>query len=48
MLEAARSTHEVVFDEQMKRVVTTIRIDDRRDWESSIDYKVQSMAKKLA
>jgi uncharacterized protein (TIGR00106 family) len=47
VLAAAQKMHEVIFDEQVKRVVTSIRIDDRRDKESSIDYKTQSVAKKL-
>jgi len=47
VLEAVRRMHEAVFDTQIKRVVTTIRIDDRRDRESSIRCKVKSVTKKL-
>ena len=47
VLQAVRKMHEAVFDTQIKRVVTTIRIDDRRDRESSIHRKVQSVTKKL-
>jgi len=47
VLEAVMRMHEAVFDTQIKRVVTTIRIDDRRDRESSIQRKVQSVTKKL-
>jgi uncharacterized protein (TIGR00106 family) len=48
VLETVRSMHEAVFDAQIKRVVTTIRIDDRRDRESSIHRKVQSVTEKLS
>jgi len=48
ILEVVRKMHESVFDAQVKRVVTQIRIDDRRDKDSSVDYKMQSVAKKLA
>lgn len=47
VLEAARRMHEAVFNTQIKRVVTTIRIDDRRDRESSIHHKVQSVTERL-
>lgn len=48
MLEAVRKMHESIFDNQIQRVVTTIRIDDRRDRESSVERKIQSVVKKLA
>jgi uncharacterized protein (TIGR00106 family) len=48
VLEAVREMHEAVFDTQIKRVVTSIRIDDRRDREASIQRKVQSVTQKLA
>jgi uncharacterized protein (TIGR00106 family) len=47
VLEAARKMHDSVFDDQIQRVVTTIRIDDRRDRESSVKRKIQSVAKRL-
>ena len=47
VLGAVRKMHESVFDDQVQRVVTTIRIDDRRDRESSVERKVQSVAEKL-
>jgi uncharacterized protein (TIGR00106 family) len=47
VLEAVRKMHDSVFDDQIRRVVTTIRIDDRRDRESSVERKMQSVAKKL-
>lgn len=40
--------HNSIFDEKIKRVVTNIRIDDRRDRKVNMDYKVQSVMKKLA
>lgn len=48
VLEAVRKMHESVFSDQMQRVVTTIRIDDRRDRESSVEHKIQSVARRLA
>jgi uncharacterized protein (TIGR00106 family) len=47
VLEVVRKMHESVFDDQVQRVVTTIRIDDRRDRESSVERKVQSVTKRL-
>lgn len=47
VLEAAKKMHECLFDEDTKRVVTTIRIDDRRDKRLTINYKVESVMKKL-
>jgi len=48
VLELTKVIHLSVFDEEVKRVVTSIKIDDRRDKISTIDYKVQSVMKKLA
>lgn len=39
--------HKSLFDQQVKRVVTTIKIDDRRDKKLTMDYKVKSVMKKL-
>ena len=47
VLGAAKKMHECLFDAQVKRVVTTIKIDDRRDKELSMGYKVQSVLEKL-
>ncbi len=47
VLEAAKKMHECLFDEDVKRVVSTIRIDDRRDKMLTISYKVESVMKKL-
>ena len=47
VLEAVKKMHDSVFDDKIQRVVTTIRIDDRRDRESSVKRKIQSVAKRL-
>ena len=47
VLEAAKKMHECLFDEDVKRVVSTIRLDERRDKMLTIDYKVESVMKKL-
>ena len=47
VLEAAKSMHESVFGKDVQRVVTRITIDDRRDKQLTMDYKVQSVMKKL-
>jgi uncharacterized protein (TIGR00106 family) len=45
VLEAIRDMHEVPYSKGALRVVTTIRIDDRRDKTSSMSSKVQSVLK---
>ncbi len=47
VLEVVKKMHENTFDGEVSRVVTTIKIDDRRDKVSSINYKVESVTKKL-
>ena len=47
VLEAAKKMHENVFGNDVKRVITTITIDDRRDKDLTMDYKVQSLKNKL-
>ena len=47
VLDALKRMHESVFGEEVKRVVTRITIDDRRDKRLTMDYKVQSVMKKL-
>ena len=47
VFEVAKKMHQCLFDEEIKRVVTTIRIDDRRDKNVTADYKVTSVLKKL-
>jgi uncharacterized protein (TIGR00106 family) len=48
VLEAAIRMHQSIFDEEVKRAVTSIKIDDRRDKNSTIDYKVRSVMRKVA
>lgn len=47
VLDATKRMHEGVFGEEVERVVTRITIDDRRDKRLTMDYKVQSVMKKL-
>lgn len=47
VLEAIKKMHESVFGEDVKRVVTSITIDDRRDKNLTMEYEVQSVAGKL-
>ncbi|MCK4590172.1 MAG: MTH1187 family thiamine-binding protein [Candidatus Latescibacteria bacterium] len=47
LLHLARQMHEVPFQKGIKRVVTTIRIDDRRDREISPAEKVKSVREKM-
>lgn len=48
VLAAAREMHEVPFKTGAQRVVTTIKIDDRRDKEVTIKGKVEAVARRLA
>ncbi len=43
ILELAQKMHEVPFARGAKRVVTTIKIDDRRDKSITIDSKVKAV-----
>lgn len=47
VLEAARAAHEVPFEAAAMRVGTTIRIDERRDKDLSMEGKVRSVKEKL-
>ena len=47
LLEVAREMHEVCFAQGYPRVVTSIRIDDRRDKDLNMQYKTQTVAAKL-
>ncbi|MFO8143198.1 MAG: MTH1187 family thiamine-binding protein [Dehalococcoidales bacterium] len=47
VMDACREMHESVFGEGVQRVVTTIRIDDRRDRNSSAEGKIQAVSKKM-
>jgi uncharacterized protein (TIGR00106 family) len=47
ILTAVRKMHEGVFGEGAARVVTTIRIDDRRDKVQGMKEKIESVSSKL-
>ncbi|GAG44271.1 unnamed protein product [marine sediment metagenome] len=47
ILALVRRMHEAVFDGEIRRAVTVIEIDDRRDKPSTISGKVESVKKKL-
>lgn len=48
VLKAVRDLHETPFKAGIKRVITRISIDDRRDKPSTIHGKVNSVMKKLS
>lgn len=45
--EVLKQIHQSSFDLEAQRVLTQIRIDDRRDKPSSPDQKIQSVMQKL-
>ena len=47
VLAVARKMHEETFGDGVSRVVTTVKIDDRRDKAQSMKGKVDSIKKKL-
>ena len=47
ILTLARRMHESAFDAGVKRVVTTIRIDERRDKPLTMSGKIEAVKKKL-
>ena len=47
VLNLAKEMHESVFNEEVSRVVTVIRIDDRRDKPLTIEGKLKSVEEKL-
>ena len=47
LLALVRKMHEAVFATGAMRVVTTIKIDDRRDKTSSISSKIESLKREL-
>jgi len=47
ILAVVRKMHEGIFGEGVVRVLTTIKIDDRRDKPQGIKEKVDSLKKKL-
>ena len=47
ILMAAKKMHETLFQQGAARVLTTIRIDDRRDKATSMKAKVDSLKREL-
>ena len=47
ILAVVRKMHGAVFDEDISRVVTTVKIDDRRDKPLTMKGKLDSVKKKL-
>lgn len=47
LLDAVKIAHEAVFAIGADRVATTLKIDDRRDREGSLEQKVGSVKEKL-
>lgn len=47
LLRVVRKMHEASFDDEVMRVVTTIKIDDRRDKPLSMRGKIESLSKEL-
>lgn len=47
LLKVVKEMHNSVFDDEVSRVVTTVRIDDRRDKELTIEGKKKSVGDKL-
>jgi uncharacterized protein (TIGR00106 family) len=48
LFKVAREMHEVCFSLGYPRVLTTLKLDDRRDKDLTMDYKVESVKTKLA
>jgi uncharacterized protein (TIGR00106 family) len=47
LLSVAGKMHSIVFGDEVKRVVTTIKLDERKDKTLTIDGKVKSVEEKL-
>ncbi|MBA7495789.1 hypothetical protein ES702_06379 [subsurface metagenome] len=47
LMTLVEKMHEAVFDAGVTRVVTTVKIDDRRDKLSSLSSKVESLKREL-
>ncbi len=45
--DLVRVAHEAVFRVDVKRVVTTVKVDDRRDLERSMEEKVESLKEEI-
>ncbi len=47
IFKIAKEMHEVLFEEGIQRVVTNLRIDERRDKELTMEGKVKAVMEKL-
>jgi uncharacterized protein (TIGR00106 family) len=47
ILAVVKKMHEGIFGEGVARVITTVKIDDRRDKAQSMEAKLDSLKKKL-
>ena len=47
ILAAAKKMHETAFNNGIKRAITTVVIDDRRDKEVTLKSKIASLKKRL-
>ncbi len=47
IFEVTRKMHEVLFKEGIQRVVTSLRVDDRRDKQLTMEGKVRAVMEKL-
>ena len=47
IIEVIKKMHDSVFSDDISRVVTTIKIDDRRDKNASMEQKLNSVDQKL-
>jgi uncharacterized protein (TIGR00106 family) len=47
LLEICKKMHESTYSQPVKRVLTTIKIDDRRDKKASMEDKIKSIKEKL-
>ncbi len=47
LFDAIKAAHEAVFREDIERVATDIKIDDRRDVEKTLKEKIVSVKEKL-
>jgi uncharacterized protein (TIGR00106 family) len=43
LFDAVKRAHEVVFDSGVERVLTSLKIDDRRDRELSVESKLSAL-----
>ena len=48
ILDVIRDVHNCAFDDRVKRVLTLVKIDDRRDKELTMEGKLSSVRSKLS